>query len=1055
MNNFSLPENRYKLNLPLLKNFDYKKLDEEVEQNKKKIENPFDDTTLIEMKPTHQKLNDLRENILDTLQKEHFFWDCQKPKLVQEDNFYRWDLPESNFEEESEINQVHLQVYTFHSERNKLNREQLRDVWESRTFKVESEIPDLPHKWELSPWLINSSQEKRHFLRSTVAFCWSLLFAMLNVLNPCSPRVFRKGSLPALFEPNLFNVFVSVWASALNLFEFLFGLRFRALKSNYRVAVKANVVKKHFLRIKRDEARLPETCALLEYLFLPEQSQFDLTNPVEKKKFEKRLDKIKSLQKKLYNASTKFDKDYETRLTEALNKEDFEEEELELIRSDFESKKQDMLCGFLEENKDKFENQHLLDLLIGKLKCHNQFLVAKSKLEADKLKMEAEERETMQKKFPIYSLIQYKFDHLLRKKLEIKNEFAHEQMLQDFSATLRQNNRPEEVLLVENYNNFRSKEDALYKKELREFKRFKLSPVQTLKLPARRYPCCYEVVDNSTANNPSFFLQKWRDFEISSNYPGYKLVFGVFGYLVDLHNSWYHLTRWFWDGPLGLKVLLFCKDFYRNDRINYRTGEYSRQKHDRVRPVLRKFTAILKGMSIYRRKFEEQPDTGLFGKNVGRLCMYLECIFIRFLLIGVVLILVINPACILINLAMTLFLMVTAFLWVLGINLILLAFKLVLFDYNSTLSKYSFLRDTKDKDIFGSPMLSLIFSYQFLPLVKQAIDIVFQIGIQTALVICILVLAPVLSVVLLVGGVILFVLKNIWDWVILNLIIKCCARVPSSNTSYAVRISGPGVSRDFYNSLESRHLSLLVIAHLERCELDQIKEEVQHILNSPREYIESQYSILFKNFTYSTTSNVYMNKSFQNLEFLKMSLDHHIQKRKDRLPRIATGKHTVRFTEEDLERNQVIVQGILREVIEEKSMNHYIWKKYDLREGLFKRLTRKVLQDILTKNALEAVEKVDQFQQVQYSKNSVNEYVSKVVMNEDQSYNLKKKRKLQIIENLRLRRLKNPSIYTNITSLFQFFSTANYDYEHPFRFYPIHKKSVVDWKEESRARREK
>ena len=73
MHKLKLPENKYKLNLPLLKNFDYQKLDDELKKNKPTTNDPFNNTNLIEMKPKFTELDDLRKNISSTLQKEHYF----------------------------------------------------------------------------------------------------------------------------------------------------------------------------------------------------------------------------------------------------------------------------------------------------------------------------------------------------------------------------------------------------------------------------------------------------------------------------------------------------------------------------------------------------------------------------------------------------------------------------------------------------------------------------------------------------------------------------------------------------------------------------------------------------------------------------------------------------------------------------------------------------------------------------------------------------------------------------------------------------------------------
>jgi hypothetical protein len=1048
MNNFTLPENRYKLNLPLLKNFDYQKLEQnEIESARKTT--PFDnETTVIEMQPTNKELTSLRQNIMETFQKEHFFWDVEPPSNYYNDLYYRWDLPPSKFNEESEINKVDLEVYTFQSDRKKLNPQQIKDIWQTRTFTVNSEIPHLPHKWELSRFLLNSSQEKNHFLKKTLAFCWSILFAIVNVLNPCSSRVWRYKSCISIQKPNLFNVLVSIWAFFLNLLDLLVGIKFRTFKFNYKDEVRQNMVKKQFLKIKERENDLPETCSLLEYLLIPEVAPNTDINKAENAKLKKKREKILQFNKELLSASSKFEELYKKELNEALNKEDYEEEELQLIRQEFANKKQEKLGKFLMENKDKFKNEHIMDLIIRKLECHSLFSDLSSELNKARKQIIADQNKQVEEQFPIYSLIDYKKKNLTEKKIKEQMDFKEAELYHKFKETLAERNRPEEVLLTEFFRSYLQEEDKLFKKELRLYRKNNLKCSNVLTNFTRLYPCCYKIEKLGTPERPHYTLIKKKKVEFKSRYLGYRVVYGIHGYFLYLNNTIYHLLRWFWDGPLGLRLLITCQDFWRNETIDYETGDFVRYKNLRVRPVLRKFTAILKGMQIYKQKFEERPDNGLFGKNMGRFCLYLECIIIRFLVVGVLLILIINPLLILINLIITLLLIITCPILVLLWQVICFLFKVLVFDYHSTFSKYSHIRRSTDKNMFENINLQLIQSYQCMPIINFIIDIFFQIILQSILVVLTLTLGPLLSIIILVGGVTLYVIKNIWDWFILNVIIKCCARVPSGDTNYAVRVSGPGVSRDFYNSLESQHLSLLVIAHLEKCELDQIRTEVNEILESPKHYISQKYEILFKHFSLYPRQSIYFNKSYSNLAYLKQSLDHHIQKRKNMLPVINSGKHTVRFTEEDLEKNQLIVQGILSEVIEEKNMDYYIWKKYNLRKGLFKRLTREVLKDVLTNDALEAVEKVDQVQRLQYSKNSINTYVNQLVMDEENSYNIKRKKKLQMIQTMRVNAAGNPSSYTNLSSLTTFFSSINYSYNHPFMYFPIQQKSVKNWEKE-------
>lgn len=1045
MNNFSLPENRFKLNLPLLENFNYQKLNEEIELKDKKNDNPFDEDTSNQQDPEPNESQKLRSEIMKNVQKDHYYWNHPVPENNQtniDDYYYRWDLPPSNFNKDSEIHKVDLKVYTFQSDRNKLNKEQLKSVWNTRSFEVKSEMPDLPHKWELSPWLIHSWEEKRMFLRKVVAFCWRLFFMMINVLNPCSERVVRKGCLLALSKPNLLNVFVSVWGIILNILDFLIGLKFRTIQAGYRNEVEQNVFRKEYAKLKLRESELTNTCILLEYLLIP---NLDVKKQNTKKYLEKKAI-VESLQNKLRQASVKFNADFTKKLKEEKNKEDFEEEELEIIRKEFDAKRQEMLYEFIESNKEKFDNKEILNLLTKKLKTHHRYAKLDEKLLEEKEKLRKKEYEDLKKQYPIYSLIPYKLKNLAEKNIAAKEEALRGKMFQELMEYLENEDHSEEIVLLKNHKIYQNKKKQLFERELALYRPYNLKPVKTMRVTIRLFQSCYKIQDSSNAYNPSFLLKKTKDVDISSSFFGYKFVFGVFSYLIDVYNTAYYLLRWIWDGPFSLRVLFGCSDYYRNEDIDYKTGQYSREKRFRMRPVVRQFTAILKGMSLYKKRFEESPDNGFFGKNMARVCLYLECFIIRFLLIGVIFILIGYPLLIFVSMAITLILVVTSVVWVLAFNLLLLAWKLIIFDYNSTLSGYSYVRNNSDKNIFESGQLILINSYRCLPLALHSLDIFFQIILQSIICCCILLINPLLSLASLFGGVLLFIIKTIWDWLILNLIIRCCARVPSRDTGYAMRVSGPGISRDFYNSLESQHLSLLVIAQLERVELRQLQQEVKDILEHPRTVIRDKYRALFKDLVTLPDNGVYISKSFGNINYLKQSIDHHVNKRLLELPTISSGVHTVRFTKEDLEKNQLIIQSLLGEVIEEKEMDYYIWKNYDLRKGLFKRLTRKILKEILTNDALKAVEQVDQVQRVKYSKSSINDYVKKVVMNEENVYNMKFKKKLQLIESRRRGIRNKGNTYYALESLVDYFSTVNLVYVHPFRYYPVNEREIKDWK---------
>lgn len=73
---------------------------------------------------------------------------------------------------------------------------------------------------------------------------------------------------------------------------------------------------------------------------------------------------------------------------------------------------------------------------------------------------------------------------------------------------------------------------------------------------------------------------------------------------------------------------------------------------------------VCKGMSRSRRDFENSPDTGFFGKNCARICNYVEVYFFRFLIVGIIGVLIIIPILIIANFVISLVLALTAWAWI-------------------------------------------------------------------------------------------------------------------------------------------------------------------------------------------------------------------------------------------------------------------------------------------------------------------------------------------------------------------------------------------------------
>ena len=72
---------------------------------------------------------------------------------------------------------------------------------------------------------------------------------------------------------------------------------------------------------------------------------------------------------------------------------------------------------------------------------------------------------------------------------------------------------------------------------------------------------------------------------------------------------------------------------------------------------------VLEGIKRSREAFERLPDTGLFGKNLTRILNYIECYVFRFLIVGVILLLIVKPIAIVAYSILSVFLVFTIWIW--------------------------------------------------------------------------------------------------------------------------------------------------------------------------------------------------------------------------------------------------------------------------------------------------------------------------------------------------------------------------------------------------------
>ena len=247
-----------------------------------------------------------------------------------------------------------------------------------------------------------------------------------------------------------------------------------------------------------------------------------------------------------------------------------------------------------------------------------------------------------------------------------------------------------------------------------------------------------------------------------------------------------------WIGPFGLRCLYGIEEFNYDEYADYQTGAKRYQKR---KPWFGVFFTVLDGIRKSREHFEGLPDRGLFGKNFSRWFNYAECYIFRFLMVGVVGVLIIYPILIVTLSVLCFVLIVTFWAWVPMIMVVCYLFNILIFQFQSSYIPRGIV-------IRSVPLLSL--ALFFLRIIGASLSYLVFGGI----------ISPLLSLIYFIFLVIQRVFRTCTDKIMLFIIAKL-GRTPSKNTAIARKISGPGMSRTYFMSIAEEDVYVLTQCKLE------------------------------------------------------------------------------------------------------------------------------------------------------------------------------------------------------------------------------------------------
>ncbi|XP_051167467.1 uncharacterized protein LOC127285474 isoform X1 [Leptopilina boulardi] len=268
-----------------------------------------------------------------------------------------------------------------------------------------------------------------------------------------------------------------------------------------------------------------------------------------------------------------------------------------------------------------------------------------------------------------------------------------------------------------------------------------------------------------------------------------------------------------WCSPVSLKALLLVEPFTPDLELSQLNGTLFPRKSSQTPTLYSRLTTLWRHISKSRTHFETEPDTGFIGKGMTRHINRFWNYGVKGLLGTLVILFIFPVVCILISFG-SLFIALTAIMWMPLITLILHSFMALVVDLDCpepNQNRYLVVLEALCWNIGVQGFL-------------QPIAALF-----VALFIC-----PIISFTILTVSVIRYCIRVVWDTLMFHLVIKNRGRIPASDSFVVKRIAGPGLASDYYYQIRPEQALAAFEAKLELDELLAFQQEMERLITQPQ-----------------------------------------------------------------------------------------------------------------------------------------------------------------------------------------------------------------------------
>ena len=900
--------------------------------------------------------NSLEKEVYGYITENLYLWDVN-------DRHFEFELPSTIFTEETYVNFIvkdpdnveYKSNYNEDDERT-LTPDQLSQIFSSGKFNVESTIPGLPYEWYITKWIIKGTSRIYKDFIDAVGISFFLIYKLKY-------RFIYTGNWGLSFQDSIKAIITGIYE---------FGSAFVGLWSFEHIQSKEAVKS---LKTEFVQEFLREYPHFNVDIFLSEiKMQIKYLSIV----FEEKWKKVShELEEKLYEGRMTIDEVknemYKIRIQKIL---DFLDNIHELESDEFLTLSQ---ANEYQSALRGINNRILANEIVQRIKeyflAHNivdrNFLIENKSIIEAKLEIEAGIQQEYNIRSKVLEWKKNKINNIQSEKIMSIKKSTENYIVNE----MRENQIIEPITLFVKNCSF----NEIYNEILQ-----KTIEANSKKVPSKIFSVgFYYVLPNKSIlvqeNEQSFYkLKEGYFYELSSSYPFWRFPLYFLRFFSFSWNVGSYSYRQIFVHKFGLNS--FIKDqIIESYECNSTTGEVKILSTSET--LKSNLSTLCSSISKSREEFENSPDDSFFGKKCARIFNYIYNYVLK-PFVAFFVFMIGYPILIFLWSILWFVCLITCYVWgMLGI-IFLALFNLLIIDV-----------DYPGKDGYGFGIIPIVFY-----------TILCKFCFQLIATIMLLIFQPLAAFLIILFGLFRMFFRFLYDC-FMFVIIYIFAKIPISDSFLAWKISGPGITRKYYNSIELSDALTVVHAQLEKYELLSYKNKIVNILEEPLKSNAYKIKKTFNYYDLSFMPNADLNES---IKFYKDKLMNSIYERVSIFPRVKN----VKFSNEDLTSLKISSREYIRSYVNSKQME-FLFSEYGLQSNSWAKLSEIILKNAFGDQVLESLTDLDFKVEIRRNENINFDEIKDKIVEKSNFNNIKKAAKDSNTKQIELSIIKLHEICSN------------------------------------------